>query len=599
MFRPPRDDDEGWKSVQDIETEDPLAPQALDFQSLKEEFRVQEAPKKKAPKTDFQTLKSSIELERKPYQHRTPTDLLVDALTPTMIFLMVGAVIFFLLDVRYVYTAVHDTNLRFVALAFVMGVVALNRLIARDGSDESVLYGFALAGAIGLYTFATTGLYDVGSVTRNFMNSSPYLATAFNMVIVAFIWWLTNRLMHECCVDENRTAGDIGILTGTARRFQKAVKREKTSEDSLFVRKTKEPVLALNVVEAYDPTEWKETKKKKAAAPAVANRRLSKRHPGVSIFYVSVPVLAIFAFGLRIVQHGGRPMILAGHLYMGLYVVAALMLLLLTSLGGLRQYFRSRYVQLPPMLGPFWIGLGVVMIAMVLLGAMRMPMPAMPEAWFVDEHQADPWNRTAPAFTLNNAAVSAATQLEQTRIIDRLGDAVLVLFGLFLLYAFMRWIGGAAAYLGKRRGLLPPRLRRLFDLLDIGLQKITHVPTLPKRTRPKRVRRQDARCARFRNPMGERDERGPRTVEDYVAYTYDALCALAYDMGVPRDTGQTPYEFIQSFPKELRGLRNEALELTEMYVRSSYSPYKLDANTEDRLRRFWITFDRIRNRVVH
>lgn len=598
MFRSPNNDDDGWKSVEEVESEDPLKPQALDFQSLKEEFRVQDTPKKKTPKTDFQTLKSSIETEHKRYQQRTPTDLVVDALTPIMIFIMVGAVIFFLLDVRYVYTAVHDTNLRFVALAFVLGVVALNRLIARDGSDESILYGFGLAGAIGLYTFATTGLYDVGSVTRNFMNSNPYLATGFNMIIVAFIWWLTNRLMHECCVDENRTAGDIGILTGTARRFQSAIKREKTSEESIFVRKSKDPVLAMNVVEAFDPTEWKESKKKKSAAPAAANVRLSKRHPGISIFYFSVPVLAIFAFGLRIVQHGGRPMILAGHLYMGIYVVAALMLLLLTSLGGLRQYFRNRYVQLPPMLGPFWIGLGVVMVAMVLLGAMRMPMPDMPAAWYVDEHQADPWVRGAPAFNLNTAAITAATQLEQTRIIDRLGDFVLVLFGLFLVYALVRWIGAAAAYLGKRRDLLPPRLRKLFDFLDVGLQKITHIPSLPKRERPRRVRRQDARSARFRNPMGERTDT-PRTAEDFVAYTYDALCALAYDMGVPRESGQTPYEFIQAFPKELRGLKNEALELTEMYVRSSYSPYKLDPNTEDRLRRFWITFDRIRNRVVH
>ncbi len=596
MFRSRGDDEDGWKSVSEVEG--PLAPEALDFQSLKEEFRVQDAPKRKAPKTDFQSLKASVEQQRKPYQHRTATDYLVDVLTPMMIFVMVGSVIFFLLDVRYVYTAVHDANLRFVALAFVMGVVALNRLIARDGSDESVLYGFALAGAIGMYTFATTGAYDVGSVTRNFMNSSPYLATGFNMLIVAFIWWLTNRLMHECCVDENRSAGDIGIMTGTARRFQRAIAREKTSDDSLFVRKTKDPVLSLNVVEAYDPTDWKEPAKKKSAGPVAANKRLSKRHPGVSIFYFSVPVLAIFAFGLRIVQHGGRPMILSGHLYMGIYVTAALMLLMLTSLGGLRQYFRIRYVQLPPMLGPFWVGLGVVMIAMVLLGAMRMPRPEMPAAWYVDEHVDDPWNRNAPAFSLNNASVAAADQLEQTRIVERLGDAVLVLFALFLLYALLRWAGIAAAYLGKRRDLLSPRLRRLFDWIDKGLQKISHVPRLPERTRPRRVRRSEARCARFRNPMGERAE-APRTAEDHVAYTYDALCALAADMGVPRNAGQTPYEFIGSFPKELKGLRNEALELTEMYVRSAYSPYRLDAGTEDRLRRFWITFDRIRNRVVH
>jgi hypothetical protein len=174
----------------------------------------------------------------------------------------------------------------------------------------------------------------------------------------------------------------------------------------------------------------------------------------------------------------------------------------------------------------------------------------------------------------------------------------LVLFALFLAYAALRWMGATAAYLGKRRDLLPPRLRRAFDWIDVGLQKISHVPRLPERTRPRQVSRAVASCARFRNPMGERGG-AVRTAEDHVAYTYDALCALAADMGVPRKQGQTPYEYISAFPKEMRGLKHEALELTEMYVRSAYSPYQLDPGTEDRLRRFWITYERIRNRVVH
>ena len=83
--------------------------------------------------TDFQSLKRSVVEVQKPYQARTWTDLLIDSTTPFMIFVMIAAPIYFVLDVRYVYTEVHDWNLRWFAFWFVLGVVALNRLVARDG----------------------------------------------------------------------------------------------------------------------------------------------------------------------------------------------------------------------------------------------------------------------------------------------------------------------------------------------------------------------------------------------------------------------------------------------------------------------------------
>ena len=76
------------------------------------------------------------------------------------------------------------------------------------------------------------------------------------------------------------------------------------------------------------------------------------------------------------------------------------------------------------------------------------------------------------------------------------------------------------------------------------------------------------------------------------------MCALAYDYGVPRKPGQTPYEFIATFPKELNSIREEAYELTDLYVVSAYSTLQIDDKIRDRLRKFWITFDKLRNRVI-
>ena len=84
----------------------------------------------------------------------------------------------------------------------------------------------------------------------------------------------------------------------------------------------------------------------------------------------------------------------------------------------------------------------------------------------------------------------------------------------------------------------------------------------------------------------------------YVAESYDALCALAEDLGVPRRIDQTPYEFLRAFPRELRGLRREARELTDMYVRSAYSEEPLDDKALDRLRKFWMSYERVRARYI-
>ncbi|MBI4558749.1 MAG: DUF4129 domain-containing protein [Candidatus Hydrogenedentes bacterium] len=546
--------------------------------------------------TDFASLKRSVEPKIASLQRRSMTDLLVDFLTPFMIFVMITSVIYFLLDVRYVYTAVSDFNLRMVAFCFIMGVVALNRLIVRDGKEESALYFIALAGAIGMYTLATTSLYEVGSVARGFMNH-PVVATAFNMVIVVFIWWLTNRLTHECCVDTNPSAGDIGILTGTVRGWREAMRAQPDARPSLFRKRQKEPVILQNIYEPVDPSEWKPPEAKKAPTPVGLAQRLPKRHPGVSIFYFSVPVMFIFALGQRVIQNGGPGMVLAGHLYLGAYTVAALMLLMLSSLGGLREYFRERRIRIPGGLGPFWIGLGMVMLAIVLIGATALPLPGLPSTAFVDYHEDDPWNR-GDRFQMVSVVTPAAEVLRQAQFMQRVGQGVLVCLGLFLAYGALRGLGVLAANVARQRHRYPRFVVRFFNAVERFLERILRVPSLPKFQPRRHVQRDIALSANYRNPLGDPVQRERMTTADLVAHAYDAMCALATDLGVPRRVDQTPFEFIQSFPKELETLREEAFELTDLYVVSAYSAIPLEGRVEDRLRTFWRAYDRVRNRVV-
>lgn len=581
-------------------------PVRTDFQTLNAAAVTAQPKKRAAARTDFVSLGGVVAQAPRPIV-RTISDWLIDGLTPFMILIMVYVVVHFLLDVRYVYTAVHDSNLRAVAFFFILGVVALNRLVARDGSNESILHIIVFAGSVGMYTLMTTSVYGVGSVTRNFMNDNPLLATAFNVVIVVFLWWLVNRLTHECCVDENLSAGDIGILRGTALRVQRAFRREETpvaapKKNRRWGYDAAEEAAkgAWYGLDAFDPsTDHAVEKPKPPPAPLAATKRLPKRHPGISILLFSVPVLFIFAVGLPVIRHGGERWVRAGMFYMGVYCVAALMLLMLTSLGGVRAYFRARNTPIPAAIGPFWVGLGTVMVVLVLAGALQLPMPALPDIAYVDEHQADPWVRDQATLEIvDPATLPDAFVTRTTRFVDRLGKAVLALFGVFLIYGALRLVGAFAARIARRRDRYPRFVVRFFNLIDRLLMGLLRLPRLPGRKRRVRIHRDIATCTKYRNSMGDPASAARMSVADHVAYAYEALCALAYDLGVPRKDFQTPFEFINAFPEALRTLRDEARELTQLYVASAYSPEALDPRVTDRLRKFWTTYNRVRNRVL-
>lgn len=550
--------------------------------------------------SDFASLAAAMPDDYKRHQYRTTTDFIIDFLTPFMILLMVYSIIFFLLDVRYIYTEVHDKNLRFVAGFFVLGIVGVNRLVATDNTGESYMYVIALGAAIAFYTFATTSGYGVGSVARNFLND-PYKATMFNMVLVMFMWWLVNRLMYECTIDENKSAGDVGILTGTARKMYAAVQRDGEKPEpkkKVASRRPKDHLLETMEIEAIDPLDWKpEDVPKKSAFDKAPSKRLAQRHPGISIFYFSVPVMAIFALGLPVLMQGGEGMMVLGNFYVAVYTVAALSLLMLTSLGGLREYFRSRKVHFPIGIGIFWVGLGSIMIAAVSFAAFQLPQPSLPPIAYVDEHQTDFWTQGS-TFKLKSTSLNAAEMFANTKALDRIGQSVLVIFGLFIAYGVLRFIGNRAARIARRRDRYPERVVRFFDWLDKMLLRYLRLPTLPTFSRRKRISRDVATCAQIENPMTGQGTGSGEDVTEHIAISYDALCALAFDLGVPRKIGDTPYEFIRAFPKELNNLKSEAMELTELYVRSAYSPVPLDDSTFDRLRTFWVAYEKVRRGVL-
>lgn len=516
------------------------------------------------------------------------TDYLIVVVNPVLILIMVWSIVFFLLDVRYVYTEVHDPYLRWVAFFFVLGVVALNRLFAKEGVENGIIYGVGLAIAIALYTIVSTTIYGMGSVVKNFMNTSPGIATLFNMGVVIFLWWLTNRITYECCIDENSTSGEIGILTSVSKsggmekvKNRKNKKNNKNDIDYLFYE-----------FEAIDPTELglkdDDSLKEVAKGALGFGKRLSSVPAGISVIFFSIPVMTIFSLGLRILINGGPAMVKGGWFYTVLFVFSALMLLCTTALGGIREYFKARKVSIPAPIGITWISGGLFILLLSMTLSAYLPFPSLPNPIHVLEHEYDPWIKGSK-FKLNPVVATPVEIWEQQRILEKLGvfilSIIMVIVGWVILkglaYLIKLWLN----YLIKKGNF--SWIRKILSLFSINTMEIT-----------RKVSIKTSKSVKFVNSLSDPVLSKKYTPNQHIEYAYRALCALAEDLGVPKKHYETPLEFLVNLPAPLERLREEIEELTILYQAAAYSPVELDPKTLDRLRKFWVSFTWLRNRIL-
>lgn len=552
-------------------------------------------------RTDFASLQAGVPLRPQVILNNTLADHTVNFLTPCLIFILANVVLLFLLNVRFIYTAVFDTNLRFFAVSFVLGIVALNRLIARQGSEESYLYIFGLFLAVGLYTLTTTGGYDVGSVARQYLNENIWLALLFNMSVIIGIWWMVNRLTHECCVDESSVAGDIGIFTATAARMRTTLRR--MAEPAGPSRAERMAAAGVNDawhnISAFDPTApLPKAAPQQGAGGLDYTSRLPARHPGMALFYFSIPVMLIFTLGLRVIQHMGMPAVRMGGYYMALYTFCVLFLLCLTSLRQLRAYFNVRGVTMPAALSWLWMGTGLVMVMLILWLAASLPLPALPPAVYVDEQQVDVYTLQTARIQLLDVTPPTMSFLEQYRVRERMELAGLVVIGIAVLYGALKGLGYLVSLGAANKSELSGPMFWLISALTWLLFKCWPALFRWAFSRGRiRIQRSIALSSRYDNPLG-RAEGAKLSTRGHIAYAYDALRALATDIGAPPKASQTPYEFLANFPEGLESIREEAEEIIRLHVIASYSTEEMNARLEDRLRKFWYAFRAVRNRYV-
>lgn len=250
----------------------------------------------------------------------TLADYLVIGLSPALIMLLVGSLVFFLLEVSY--SGQYRERMMWVLGWFVFGAVLVARIAIQEGRDQAALFGFALAGATALFAARYVDQVVVA------------------IVLLAVVWWCAWKLTWDCTlIDDKQDASGEGLLQAARLSEEPSVSAETPDEGTLDTAKTR------------------------------------PHSPGLWVVYFSLAALPLFGIGQLLIpsQHSGRRSY--GFQLLMVYVAAGLGLLLATSFLGLRRYLRQRNLKMPARMTVSWLVMGSLLAASLLLLALLLPRP--------------------------------------------------------------------------------------------------------------------------------------------------------------------------------------------------------------------------------
>jgi hypothetical protein len=266
----------------------------------------------------------------------TLADHLVAAIVPALIMVMVGGLMFFLLDLWY--DGPFLARLRWILFWFVFGIVLITRVGMQIGGEQAKGYGLVLGGAVGLVATSLAGF-------------QPFL-----LAVMGLVWWATHKLTHDCTlIDEDQDAG-VGLLQESgldpsAAAAGSAPDDPEVMDASLLPRRPWWKPWGRDPDEAHRP-----------------------HAPGVWLIYFSLASLPVFGLGQRlvpVVEEDRRAGLL---LYFLAYLASAMGLLLATSFLNLRRYLRRRKIPMPGAMTASWLTTGAIMIVgLTVASAVLLP----------------------------------------------------------------------------------------------------------------------------------------------------------------------------------------------------------------------------------
>lgn len=278
--------------------------------------------------------------------NKTLVDYLVIAISPALIMLLVGSLVFFLIEVFYQGT--FQDRLQFIFAMFVIGAVLIGRISIEQGREHAALFALPL----GIVTLVAINKFV------EFQGAMASLSFFINCGLVALVWWSADKLTWDCTlIDEREEDSGKGLLeaVGLDRPDRAAIQKE--------INPTPPEPEATASPDGPPPGWWGRS----------APRRGRPHAPGVWVVYFSLAALPLFGIGQLFIPSGNLRARQDAFQLLFVYTASGLALLLSTSFLGLRRYLRQRRQEMPQPMAGLWLGLGAALIAGVMLAALLLP----------------------------------------------------------------------------------------------------------------------------------------------------------------------------------------------------------------------------------
>ena len=278
---------------------------------------------------------------------KTLADYVAIAISPALIMLMVGSLMWFLVAVFY--QGHFDGRIYWILACFTLAIVLIARIGIEEGQERATLFGVPLAIAVGLATMK--------------FSSSMY----FHWILLGIAWWAAHKLTWDCTlIDEEQDSSGQGLLQFVG--FGKKPPETSENGEAATEKKDEDPAEPEGVTDRVSRMREEAHPKRKTKGKA--------HTPGVWIVYFSLAALPLFGLGQMLVPVGDSATRLWTFQLLATYVAAGLGLLVTTSFVGLRRYLRQRGVQMPPQMAGVWIALGAAIIVALLAVCAILPRPA-------------------------------------------------------------------------------------------------------------------------------------------------------------------------------------------------------------------------------
>jgi hypothetical protein len=285
---------------------------------------------------------------------QTLADYAVVAISPALIMVLVGSLVFFLLEVFY--QGAYQGRLQFIFAMFVMAAVLIGRISMEEGTSYAAMFAVPLAVVTGL---AIMQFVEIQGPLAGF-------SVMINWGLLALIWWCTHQLTWDCTlIDESQDASGQGLLqtVGLERGAVREPHVAERADNSETGRE--EPVEATTTRVDVALSWWQR----------LSQRQRRPHAPGVWVVHFSLAALPLFGIGQWFIPADN----LASRRYvfwlLCLYVASGLGLLVTTSFLGLRRYLRQRQLQMPTEMAGAWLGVGALLIVALLAIAWLLPRP--------------------------------------------------------------------------------------------------------------------------------------------------------------------------------------------------------------------------------